>query len=80
MIIADQEPHAPEIEAAIEGLNSLFFESDSVAALSDKLVEVAALRDYWCAKAGEIAERCVEKYSVEVMVDRMIQAINYASR
>jgi glycosyltransferase involved in cell wall biosynthesis len=68
MIIARDEPHAPEIEAAVEGENAVLVESDSPTALSDALLQVFAERTRWLTRGPAIASRCVERYSIEAAV------------
>ena len=78
MIVARDEPHGPEIEAAREGENSVLVESDSPAALAGALREMAAQRDRWSARRGEIAADCAARYSAEAMAERMLEAIRAA--
>ena len=49
MIVARDEPHGPEIEAARDGENSILIPSDSSEALAEALVAAAAARDRWFA-------------------------------
>ena len=74
-LIADDEPHAPEIEAAEPGLNSRYFRSNSPAALSKALIDMYEERDLWLGRAQEIADACVERYSLESMVDSIVRAL-----
>lgn len=74
MIISRDEPHSPEIECAIEGVNCTFFDSDSPESL-------AAQMSYWSAGRSErallserIAADCRERYSVERMVGGFLEA------
>lgn len=75
MIIARDEPHAPEIEAAVEGENALFVESDSSSALADAIVGVFEARAMWLERGPSIAARCVERYAVEATVRAFASAI-----
>jgi glycosyltransferase involved in cell wall biosynthesis len=74
-IIADDEPHSPEIEAAQEGWNCVFFASDSAVSLSDALVSVARNRDEWRKRRAQIARQCAEAYSLEAMVEAFARTI-----
>lgn len=74
-IIARDEPHSPEIEAAVEGQNAVMVESDSVPALSDALLRVVEQRDDWLARRPAIAASCVDRYSVESMVASLALAM-----
>ena len=69
ILIARDEPHSPEIEAAALQKNAVFFESDSVEALRRLLIEVAATRDVWIRRREIIARECARTYSIEAMVD-----------
>lgn len=74
MLIARDEPHAPEIEAAVPGVNCLFFDSNSPASLADALLRVQAERARWVAAAPGIAADCAQRYSVEKMAARILEA------
>jgi glycosyltransferase involved in cell wall biosynthesis len=75
-LIARDEPHAPEIEAARPGWNAAFFSSDAPAELSELLLDVFAHRDLWLARATEIAHECAGRYSLESMSDALIEALD----
>ena len=75
MVIARNEPHAPEIEAAIEGQNAVFVESDSRAALSDAMVDVFQARALWLSRGPAIARQCVVRYAIEASVRSFAAAI-----
>jgi glycosyltransferase involved in cell wall biosynthesis len=80
MLIGRQEPHSPEIEAAVEGQNACFFESDSPEALASLLVSVFQQRDDWVARRRSIAEVARRAYTVEAMVERFISALRLNER
>lgn len=75
MIIAKNEPHSPEIEAAIDGFNAFFFESDSIKDLSNKLEEIFNKRFNLHTNGNSIVAKCKEKYSSDVMADRLEMAL-----
>ena len=75
MVIARDEPHSPEIEAAIEGFNCLFFAPATVEALRDAMVAIAGDADTWVARRAAIAEESRRNYSVETMTDGFVSAI-----
>jgi len=77
MIIARDDPHSPEIDAVIEGVNAMFFDSDSVAGLAQALVAFANDRVSWRERAHAIAESCGRTYSAEAMADGVIEAAAY---
>jgi glycosyltransferase involved in cell wall biosynthesis len=74
MVIADDEPHAPEIEAATED-NSTFFRSDDPRGLAIRLREMWHQRNQWHARGEEIARSCGAQYSVESMVEGVVTAL-----
>jgi glycosyltransferase involved in cell wall biosynthesis len=78
MIVARDEPHSPEIEAAIEGRNARFFQPTSVPKLADALVE-SALRPVGDAVRAEISADCRRRYSAEAMAAGFIDAIRAVS-
>jgi glycosyltransferase involved in cell wall biosynthesis len=75
MIIAGAPNHGPEIEAAREGYNSLMCEHGSAASLTRALLRVSAERETWLSRARDIAEDCRSSYSLDLMVDRVVEAI-----
>ena len=75
MIISRDEDHSPELEAAEEGVNCVFFETDSVTDLSAKMLDMAADRESWRERGQSIKARCASKYSVEQMVAGLIAAL-----
>jgi glycosyltransferase involved in cell wall biosynthesis len=78
MIVSRDEPHAPEIEAAVEGVTCVMFETDSREALGRALVHVAKERGRWAERGEELAAFCAEHYSVELMADRIAEAVELA--
>ena len=78
MIIARDEPHAPEIEAAVEGVNSQSFVSDSRSSLAKVLLTFAENKDLWVKRRASIASDCAERYSVELMAERILEAVSRA--
>jgi glycosyltransferase involved in cell wall biosynthesis len=75
MLVARDEPHAPEIEAAIDGQNVIFFGSDSAAELASSLVAIARDRQQWRSRRSLIAEPIRNRYSIESMVDSFVTAL-----
>lgn len=72
-LIAKDEPHSPEIEAAREGVNARFFASDDAVDLTAKLL--GAWKE-WRGIEGqrrELAAWTAESYSFEKMADRFIE-------
>jgi glycosyltransferase involved in cell wall biosynthesis len=69
MLVADGEPHSPEIEACVEGVSARFFASDSPAALASLLVDSFERRDAILRGRKSLAAWTAERYSL----DRMMQ-------
>lgn len=75
MVIADREDHAPEIEAAVDGVNVVFFAADDAHDLATKLRSMLKSADEWNERREQIAQSCRDAYSVEVMTDRLHEAL-----
>jgi glycosyltransferase involved in cell wall biosynthesis len=75
MLIARDEPHAPEIEAAIENHNVVMFEGDRPDVLAMALVDVVGERERWLARRAEISEGIRARYSIETMVDAFVRGL-----
>jgi glycosyltransferase involved in cell wall biosynthesis len=75
MLISQDEPHSPEIEAADVSRNAQMFRTDDRAALSSSLIGFWANRLLWSSRGPEIAEKCAATYSVERMVDGLVAAL-----
>jgi glycosyltransferase involved in cell wall biosynthesis len=73
MLIARDEPHSPEIEAAVDGTNALFFSSDSETALASLMITAFRTRESWLSRRRAIADTCSRTYTVDLMVSRFLQ-------
>lgn len=76
MVIADDEPHAPEIEAVREGENARFFTAGSVESLARELMRFTDEGQYWYEKREEISKFARDRYSSEAMAAGFIAAVN----
>lgn len=76
MIIAREENHAPEIEAAREGFNSVFFKSDSIEDLANVIEGFYRDRLRWSDLNKLIREDCSARYSVEAMAKGILEALH----
>ena len=74
MLYADDEPHAPEIEAANLS-NSRTFCSDSPEDLAKQLIRIFAERPEWNARRETIVADCREHYSTEAMARSFLAAV-----
>lgn len=80
LIVARDEPHSPEIEAATEGENAAFFASDSVDSLRAALLSVAEARHDWWVRREAIADACAARYSLEAMVESIVNIVELVDR
>lgn len=75
MIIADTEPHSPEIEAVRPGFNALYFPSDSASGLAKAMERMAGERDMWNERGPDISRECCKSYSAEAMAGGVIRSV-----
>ncbi|PRP68400.1 hypothetical protein BST86_12090 [Nonlabens agnitus] len=75
MIIAKNEKHGPEIEAANEGYNSYYFNENDSNDLSQKINKVFQICDDILLRRNAICENCKEQYSVEAMAQTFINLV-----
>lgn len=73
MLIADNEPHAPEIAAIKDGENSLFFKSDDEVNFGETMQRVWNERAAWHQRRPSIASFCRENYSAERMAEGFME-------
>lgn len=78
VMVADDEPHAPEIEGLRVDFNGEWFPARSPAALSRRLVQWFLRRDDWISRSADISRHCRRSYSIERMADGFAAAIRYA--
>lgn len=76
MLISRHENHSPEIEAVLEGDNSLFFETDDMKDLGQKMIDFFENKNYWLNHRDRICEKCIVDYSVESMANQFINLVN----
>lgn len=67
MLVADREPHAPEIEALREDQTGQYFSAGDVTSLANALVVAHANRADWHSRAAEICDFCASNYTYESM-------------
>lgn len=78
MLLADDEPHAPEVEAVRPGENAVYFAARDVQAMAAAMVEVYARGEWWLGQRQQIARACAATYSGEAMAERFTEAIALA--
>jgi glycosyltransferase involved in cell wall biosynthesis len=79
-LIARDDPHSPEIEAARDGINALFFDSDSITSLRDGIASFAAGRADWQRRRADIARECSIRYSLDAMADAFERILELVER
>ena len=80
MIVADKEPHSPEIAAIEEGVNSVFFPSDDPEALSKALMELAADPVKQKRMSVSASHTVRQRFSIDGMVQAFEKAVCYAHK
>lgn len=76
MLISEHEPHAPEIEAFIPGVNGRFFSTDDAEDLARHLMAFYLERDSWAAKSAELSAQVLENYTYEAMAKGYLALID----
>ena len=79
LVLADKEPHAPEVEACKDGINTVRFAADDPDALALVLERMWHERANWLGRREELARWTAQNYSVESMVDGFIEAVDAVS-
>jgi len=75
MLISKNENHSPEIEGAIEGENSTFFETENLENFKSEILLFFKNKNHWLNKKNSISEYCKENYSIEEMTKYFIQLL-----
>ena len=75
MLIARDEPHAPEIEAVVEDENAILFREDAPDELASLLITTAERRELWLSRRSSIAGHIRSTYSVEKMVAAFVTGL-----
>lgn len=75
MLISKDENHSPEIEAVIEGENSIFFDTNNLDSFENKVLFFFKHKDFWVNKRNFISKYCQENYSVEKMANQFINLV-----
>ena len=80
MLVADREPHSPEIAAIEEGVNAVFFDSDDAEALCQALIKLAGDPAKQQAMSRTARQTVRQRFSIEGMVQAFDDAICYAEK
>jgi len=73
MLIAADEAHSPEIEAAKRGENCAFFTEGDEHSLAEGLLGMEDNKKLWLRRRTEIAKECRDNYSAEFMADSLAE-------
>ncbi|MDB4586224.1 glycosyltransferase [Akkermansiaceae bacterium] len=76
VLVAQNEPHSPEIEACKIGVNAEYFESDNEDDLANVLVRFFDRKEEWILKREEIAKQTALSYSYEKMAEAIVKTID----
>ncbi len=76
LVLADGEPHAPEVEACRKGENTVFFPANDAQALATTLEKMWDERAKWLAGRGRLSAWTAEHYSVETMAEGFLEALH----
>jgi glycosyltransferase involved in cell wall biosynthesis len=80
MIVAQGEPHSPEVTALEDGVNAVFFPSDDVEELAQRLILLAKDQEQW-QHMCQAAQRTVkQRFSLLAMVQAFEEAVQYVQR
>lgn len=80
ILVSDNEPHSPEIEALVPGKNGEYFPANDPTVLADRLVEMLSQPDR-LIEMGLHGQALVQsKYSVQNMANVFFQAFKYVTR
>ncbi|KEZ92420.1 glycosyltransferase [Nonlabens ulvanivorans] len=76
MIIAKNELHGPEVEVAVEGVNSYFFQEDNVDDLALKILEAFRNSVTILDSREKLSLDCKNTFSIEVMATTFVNLLN----
>jgi glycosyltransferase involved in cell wall biosynthesis len=77
-VLADDEPHAPEVEALIEGENCAHFEARNAQSFADRLTTLVADRDLLEKYGAAGAQKVTREFSISGMVGSFERAVQFA--
>ncbi|WP_201354050.1 glycosyltransferase [Hydrogenimonas urashimensis] len=72
MLISRDENHSPEIEAAIENENSIFFNTNDIEDFAEKILFFYEKKISWLNKRKAICDNCRSFYSIEAMANTFL--------
>ena len=75
MLISRNEDHSPEIEAAKESSNAVFFQTDNQNDFCLKVEEIFKSKKVFFEKRNIIADQCKKHYTIEQMAISFVQIL-----
>lgn len=75
MLISRNENHSPEIEAAKESSNAVFFQTDNQKDFCFKVEEIFKFKKVFFEKRKMIADECKKHYTIEQMATSFFQIL-----
>jgi len=80
VLVADNEPHSPEIEACENGWNAVYFNSDDAESLAERIVEFVGGGFSEILHGQELADWTKRRYSYERMADTFEEVVELAKK
>jgi glycosyltransferase involved in cell wall biosynthesis len=77
MLIADREPHSPELEACEQGRNSEFFTAGDAGSLARGLETVFNDKGRWLDQRAQICRTTGERYTLDSMADTFESVVSH---
>ena len=77
ILVADDEPHAPEIEVCVEGKTALFFTSGNPEALASVMISCLNNKLHWANCSEELASIIRSKYTIESTGKALVSALEW---
>ena len=77
MLVADDEPHSPEIEACRAGHTCRFFSAGNASDLAQRLAGFFSEKEFWLSRRKALSEWTQANYSFERMAETLEAVIEY---
>ena len=80
MLVADDEPHSPEIAAIEDGVNALYFHANNSDHLAERIVEMSHDPGRLATMSGAALATIRARFSVEAMASVFENAVQFVHR
>lgn len=80
LLVADNEPHGPEICAVKNNINSLLFSSGNAQDLAQKLIQMAGEPDMMMRMSAGVLRTIEEQFSMQIMTKAFEDAVQHAHK